>query len=152
MNHDIGIGQGIAFAFSAPAEEQRSHAGRLADAISIHVASQELHRVIDRQAGSDAAAGGIDVEVDVLLGVGHLQKEQLRDNRVGHHIIDGRAQEHDPVHQQARINIIGALAAPCLFDHIRNKTLHKRHVSELCRNLSNSRESVKRSRTQNNTR
>ena len=67
VDHDVRVRQRIAFALGAAAQQHRAHAGRLADAIGVHVAGQELHGVVNRQPGGDAAAGRIDVEMDVLL-------------------------------------------------------------------------------------
>jgi hypothetical protein len=35
----------------------------------------------------------------VLLRVGHLEEEHLRDDDVRHHVIDRRAQEYDAIDQ-----------------------------------------------------
>ena len=117
MDHDVGVGQGVAFAFGAAAQQHGAHAGGLADAVGVHVAGEELHGVIDGQAGGDAAAGGVDVEMDVLFGIGHLQEEQLGDDQVGDHVVHGRAEEHDPIHQQTRVDVVTAFAAAGLLDH-----------------------------------
>ena len=123
VDHDVRIGQRVTLALGAAAQQHRAHARRLADAIGVHVAGQELHRVVNRQAGRDAAAGRIDVEMDVLLGIGHLQKQQLGDDEVGHHVIHRRAQKNDAVHQQPRINVVAAFAAPGLLDHHRHQKI-----------------------------
>ena len=49
VNHDVRVGQRVAFALGAAGEQHRAHAGRLADAIGVHVAGHELHRVVNRQ-------------------------------------------------------------------------------------------------------
>ena len=46
------------------------------------VTPRELHRVVDRQAGADDAAGRVDVHVDVLVRVLALQVQELRDDQV----------------------------------------------------------------------
>ena len=57
----------------------------------------------------------------------HLQKEKLRDNDVGDHVIDGCAEKNDAIHEQARINIVAPFAAPGLFDDVWNeKILHNK--------------------------
>ena len=48
----------------------------------------ELHRVVDRQAGGDRAARRVDVEVDVLVRIVALQVQQLRDHEVGDVVVD----------------------------------------------------------------
>ena len=67
VDHDVGIRQREPLAFGAGAQQHRAHARRLADAVGVHVAGEILHRVVNRQAGGDAAAGGVDVDVDVLF-------------------------------------------------------------------------------------
>jgi len=48
--------------------------------------------------------------MDVALRIVRLQEEQLRDDYVGHVIVDGRAEENDPVHEEPGENIVGPLA------------------------------------------
>ena len=69
--------------------------------------------------------------MDVLLWIGHLQEEQLRDDRIGDHVIHRGAEEDDPVHQEAGINVIGAFAPAGLFHYVRNKILHIEPVFDL---------------------
>ena len=121
VNHDVGIRQREPLAFRSGAKQHRAHARRHAEAVGRHVAGQELHRVVDRQTRRDRAAGRVDVDVDVLLAVLHLEEEQLRDDQVRDVIVDRRADENDPVLQQARINVVAPLAAAGLFDHHRNE-------------------------------
>ena len=120
VDHDIRVGQGVALALGAAAQQHRAHAGGLADAVGVHVAGEKLHGVINRQPGGDAAARRVDVEVDVLLRIGHLEEQQLGDDEVGHHVVHGRAQEHDAVHQQAGIDVVAALTPAGLLDHHRD--------------------------------
>ena len=120
VDHDVRIRQGIALAFRAAAQQHRPHARRLADAVGVHVARQELHRVVNRQPGGHTAARGIDVKVDVLFRIGHLQKQQLGDDQVRDHVVQRRAQEYNSVHQQTRIDVIPALAPAGLLDDHRN--------------------------------
>ena len=125
MDENARVRQGVTFALRARREQDCGHAGRLADAIGVHVAGEILHRVVNRQPGRDAAAGRIDVEVNVLFRIGHLEKEQLRDDDVGDHVIHRRAEEKDAVNEQARIDVPAALAAAGLFNHNGNqKILH----------------------------
>jgi hypothetical protein len=63
---------------------------------SLHV----LHRVVDRQARVDDAAGRVDVERDVLVGVLGLQVEDLGDDQVGDLLVDGLAEEDDPLPEE----------------------------------------------------
>ena len=76
------VRQGEALALGAGGEKHRAHAGGHADAVGVHVAGEELHRVVDREAGGDGAAGAVDVNVDVLLRVLHLEEEELGDDEL----------------------------------------------------------------------
>ena len=50
--------------------------------------------------------GRVDVDVDVLLPVLHLEEEQLGDDRIRHVVIDRRAEEDDAILQQPRIDVV----------------------------------------------
>src|SRR4029077_6036984 len=65
------------------------------------VAADELHRVVDRHAGGDRATGAVDVQPDVLLLVLALEVEQLGAQLVGDVVVDGGAEQHDAVLEQA---------------------------------------------------
>ena len=67
VDQDLGVGQRHALALGAAGEQQRAHRHRDADADGLHVGLDELHRVVDREAGVDGAAGRVDVERDVLV-------------------------------------------------------------------------------------
>ena len=69
----------------------------------------------------DAAAGRVDVQVDVGLGVLRLQEQQLGDDRVGHFVVDLRAEEDDAVLQQAAVDVHRPLFAAALFDDVGNQ-------------------------------
>ena len=56
-----------------------------------------------------------------FFGIVHLQEQQLGDDDVGHHVVHGRAEEHDAVHQQPRVDVVAALAAAGLLDHHRDQ-------------------------------
>ena len=120
MDHDVGIRQREPFALRPGAQQHRAHARGHADAIGDHVAGQELHRVVDRQPRRHRATGRVDVNVDILFRVFHLQEEQLRDHQIGHVIID-LADENDPILEQARVNVVAAFAPPGLLHHHWNK-------------------------------
>ena len=82
MDQDPAVGQRHALARRAAGQQQRAHAHRHAEADRLHVGLDELHRVVDRQAGVDDAAGRVDVQRDVLVGVLALEVQQLRDDEV----------------------------------------------------------------------
>ena len=110
------FGQRHPLALGAAGQQQRAHAHRDPDADRLHVGLDELHRVVDRQAGVDRAAGRVDVEADVLVGVLGLQVQELGDDQVGDVLGDRRAEEDDPLAEQARVDVESALAARGLLD------------------------------------
>ena len=64
--------------------------------------------------------------MNVLFRIGHLEEKQLRDDQVGNHVIHRRAQENDPIHQQARVDVIPPFATASLLNyHWHQKVLHK---------------------------
>jgi hypothetical protein len=78
----------------------------------------ELHRVVDRKACVDAAAGRVDVEADVLVGVLGLEEQHLRDDHVRRRVLDLGAEEDDSLAEQPREDVEGALEASVgLHDH-----------------------------------
>ena len=78
----------------------------------------ELHRVVDREPRVDRSARAVDVDRDVLVGVLGLEVQQLGDDQVGHRVVDRRAEEDDPLVEQAAEDVELALAAGgALDDH-----------------------------------
>src|SRR5438309_5723581 len=57
--------------------------------------------------------------------------QQLRDQQVGHRVVDRRAQEDDPLLQQARVDVEGALAAVGLLDDGGNEVVLDRLAHSL---------------------
>ena len=54
------------------------------------MARPEVHR----------AAGAVDVDADVFVGVVGLEMDELRHHEVGDVVVDGRAEEDDPLVQE----------------------------------------------------
>src|SRR3546814_10340051 len=83
---------------------------------------------------SDLAARGVDVQVNVFLGIFGLEEQHLRDDQVGHVVFDLADHENHPLLEESGINVIGALTASGLLDHHRDqatgglnvRSLHKR--------------------------
>jgi hypothetical protein len=59
--------------------------------------------------------------VDVLVGVLALEEQQLRDDQVRHRVVDRPDEEDHALLEQARVDVVGALAAPRLLDHHRDE-------------------------------
>jgi hypothetical protein len=64
-------------------QQEGAHAGRLPDAQGAHVRLDELHGVVDRHAGRDRTARGVDVEENVLVRIFRFKEQQLGDDQVG---------------------------------------------------------------------
>ena len=94
------------------------------DADRLDVGLDELHRVVDREAGVHAAARGVDVDADVLVRVLGLEVQQLRHDQVRDVLGHGRAEEDDALVQQAGVDVERALPAGGLLDDHWNQWAH----------------------------
>src|SRR5215208_181582 len=112
------IRQGVPLVLGAGGQQEGPHRGGHAEGRSRNVGFDELHGVVDRKSCRDAAAGGVDVEVDVLLWVLALQVQELRHYGVGHLVIYGGPQEDDAVLQQSRVDVHGPLTTRTLFYNV----------------------------------
>ena len=122
MNHDLGIGQCHTLALSTRAEQERSHACCHAHTDCGHITLDVLHGIIDRHARGDAAAGAVDIKLNILVRILGLQVQKLRHHQAGSGIIDFFRQENNAVIQQARKNIIAAFSPTGLLNNIGNQT------------------------------
>ena len=125
MDHHAAVGQGKALALRPGGKQYGGHAGRLADAIGRDVTLQEVHRVVDRHSACHHPAGGIDVELNVFLGILHLEEQELGDDQVRHAIVDRRADKDDPVLQQPGEDIHAPLPAAGVFNDKRDVIAHE---------------------------
>jgi hypothetical protein len=57
VHHDPGVGQRVALALGAGAQQELAHRGGEAHADGGHVGADEVHRVVDGHAGRDRATG-----------------------------------------------------------------------------------------------
>ena len=122
MDHDLGIRQRNALALRAGREQECAHGRSHADADGGNVTLDILHGVIDRHAVCDAAAGAVDIELNVLIGILRFEIEHLRDDQTCRRCVDFFREHNDAVVEQARENIIRTFAAAGLFNNIRNQT------------------------------
>src|SRR6185437_9140415 len=76
------------------------------------------HGVVDGEHGHHVTALAVDVQVDLLVGAGALQVQQLGGERVGDARVDGRAQVEDPLGQQVRVDVHDPVAARVLGDDV----------------------------------
>jgi hypothetical protein len=103
------------------ASSSEPHRGRLPDAQRRHLGADELHRVVDRHARRHHAARRVDVHRDFFFRVFRFKKKKLRDHQRRHAVVDAAGDENDPLFQQAREDVVCALAAVGLLDHHRNE-------------------------------
>ncbi len=109
VDEDPGVGQGVPESGRAPGQQDRRHGGGQAHADGADPRLHVLHGVVDGEAGVDRPPGRVDVEPDVLLGVLAGQEEELGHDHVGHLVVDGGADEDDPVLEQAGVDVHPAL-------------------------------------------
>lgn len=69
-------------------EQQRAHRGGLAHADRAHGGGDVGHCVVDGETGGYGPSGGVDVEVDGLLGVVGFKEEELGHDAGGHGFVD----------------------------------------------------------------
>src|SRR5437879_3080197 len=115
VNKDARVGQCKALFGCAAGEQYGCDGGSLSYAGGDHVWLHKLHGVIDCKSGRNGAAGRIDIELDVALGIFGLEKEHLCGGEVSHVIVDRRADEDDVLFEEPRVNVVRAFATAGLF-------------------------------------
>ena len=104
VHQDARVRQRVALALGARGEQELAHRRGHAHRVGGDVARREHHRVVDRHAGADRAAGRVDVEVDVLGRVLGGQQQDLRAQPVGDVVVDLGTQEDDALGEQPLID------------------------------------------------
>ena len=105
VDHHPRMGQSGPLAVGPGREQHGAHRGGQPGADGPDVARDELHRVVDPQPCRDGTPRGVDVDLDILLGVDRLEEEQLRLDDIGGIVVDRGSEEDDAVHHQAGENI-----------------------------------------------
>src|SRR5215216_1880368 len=118
------IRQGVPLVLGTGGEQEGPHRRRHAEGRSRDVGLDELHGVVDRKTGRDAAARGVDVEVDVLFGVLALEVQELRHYGVGHLIIHGCPEEDDAVLEKPRVDVHGPLPTRALLYNVGDNVVY----------------------------
>jgi hypothetical protein len=80
-----------------------------------------LHGVVDRKAGGHVAPGRVDVQVDVLVGILRLQKEQLCDHKACDRVVERSSDEDNPLLQETRKDVVGSFSPSGLFNDHRDE-------------------------------
>ena len=118
MDHHAGVRQRVPFSLGAGRQEERAHARGLSQTVSRHIALHEAHRIVDREARGHGAAGRVDINIDVLAGIFHVEEEDLGNDQVRDHIIDRRSDKNNTILKKAGVNVVGALPfSGCFDDH-----------------------------------
>src|SRR3954462_14475893 len=118
VDHDPAVRERITLPLGACREEHGRHRCRHADADRADRRAKILHRVVDRETGRHLAAWRVDVQADVLLRILRFEEQELGDDQVREVVFDRVAQKDDPLAQEARVDVVGALPpAGGLDDH-----------------------------------
>ncbi len=59
--------------------------------------------------------------MNVLVRILGFEEQHLRHDQVGRRVVDGSHEEHDPLLEKARIDVVGPLSAPALLDDHRHE-------------------------------
>ncbi len=120
MDHNLGVRKRNTLALGARGEQERTHARRHTDADGGHIALDILHGIVNCHTGSNAAAGRVDVELDVLIRIFCLKEQKLGNDQACRCFVDLFAQEDNAVLQQAGENVVRPLTAVGLFNDVRD--------------------------------
>ena len=120
MDHYLGVRQDDTLARCTSSKQNRTHRRCKPHADGRNIALDVLHGVIDCHTGRYAAAGTVDIHLDILVRILCFQIQQLGHDQAGGGIIHFFAQEDNAVIQQTGKDIIGPLAAVGLLNNIGN--------------------------------
>src|SRR5215211_8150622 len=112
------VRQGVPLVLGARGEQEGPHGGGHAEGRRGDIRLDELNGVVDCKARRDAAAGGVYVQVDVLLGVLALEMQELGHYGVGHLVIYGGPEKDDAVLQEPGVDIHGPLPTRTLLYNV----------------------------------
>ena len=109
VQDDLAMRQGQPLALRAPDQDQGGRARRHPGAQGADGRMDIAHGVVDRESRRERATRTVDVDADLFVGILAVEEQQLRDHQVGEVVIDLAAKKDNPVSQQARIDVVGAL-------------------------------------------
>ena len=118
VHQDAGVRQRVTLALGARRQQELAHRGGHAHRVGGDVAGRQHHGVVDRHAGADRSARGVDVEVDVLGGVFGGEQQNLRAQPIGDFVVHLRAQEDDALGEQALIDRVGEVETLRVRTHV----------------------------------
>src|SRR3712207_620347 len=114
VDQHAGVRQREALAGGAGGQQDGGGGGGLAHADGLDVGPDEHHRVVDGHQRRERAAGRVDVDRDVAVGVVGLQRDQLGHDVVGRRVVDLHPEEDDPLLEElvVRVGLLHAVAGP----------------------------------------
>ena len=105
MDQHAGVRQGQALARRPGREQDRGGRGRLAHADGLDVGADEHHRVVDGHQRGEGATGRVDVDGDVAVRVGRLERDELGHHVVGRRVVDLHPEEDDALLEELVVGV-----------------------------------------------
>jgi len=125
VDQQARVGKRHPLALRPAGEDQRAGRHRDPEADRLHIGRHVLHRVVDGESGVQRAPGGVHVDRQILVGVLGREMQQLSDHHVCQLVVDLLADEDDPLIEQPRVDVKGALAARGLLHHDGNQRTNR---------------------------
>jgi len=97
VHEDAAVRLRVALPGRARDEQELRHRRREPEAHGRDVTPQGLHRVVDREAGVDLAAGRVEVERHGPVGIVGLEDQQLGAHPLGDLAVDHAGEHHPPL-------------------------------------------------------
>ena len=110
MDHDLGVGRGVALALGTGGQQEGTHGGGDTGGHGADVAADAvLHHIVDGHASGDTATRAVDVHNDVSTRITLIQVAQLLDNAIRRHVIDFASKVDDAVGDQFLTDQVGCM-------------------------------------------
>ena len=117
--HGIGIYQGVhQIDLQGVVKDYITHAGSHTNADGGNVALEVAHGIVDTQACGNGAAGRIDIQTNVTLGVYCLQIQHLSNDGTSKVVVHLVEQQDDTVLEQAGKRVVATLVAAFFFEKL----------------------------------
>ena len=113
VDHNFAVGESESLALGTCGEKESAHGSCHSDADGGYVTLDEVHSVVDSEAGRYRATGAIDVKADVRIGIFRFQIQKLRNNEGCCYVVNLVSEEDDSLVEKAGVNIVRPLTAVC---------------------------------------
>ena len=97
VNHNFGVGKSVAFALRTAGKQECAHGCRHTDTNGGNVAFDIVHRVVNRHACGNRAAGGVDIQTDVFRRIFTFKVDKLRNNCICGGVVDFTRQKDNSI-------------------------------------------------------